>query len=328
MPDNNTCEDSNQEQSYLIPLIGKRGQGLFAVVDIELYDELCQYRWRLVKGGYVGREEYIDGQRFTTLMHRQIMNTPKEMDTDHRDGNPLNNLVSNLRICTTEQNTRNRRKSQKQEFSSQFIGVSLDKNTGLWNANIGFEGRRINLGNYETEVYAARVRDGAAIELFREFAGPRNLPDLEPVTYTYKEKRTPGSSYIGVSYHKRTGKWMAYYCVDYKQTQVGLYLSEIDAARARDGALLLLFGEKAERQVPDMSPIFQKPNEYYGLWASKYKGVSWHKNHKKWEAGIMVDKKRKFLGSFDDEIEAARAYDKAAKSLLGENVKLNFQEAV
>ena len=60
--------------------------------------------------------------------------------------------------------------------------------------------------------------------------------------------------------------------------------------------------------------------------SSKYRGVTWHKNIKKWQAHIGVNYKQIIIGYFDDEIEAAKAYDKAAKIHHGEFAVLNFKE--
>jgi hypothetical protein len=57
---------------------------------------------------------------------------------------------------------------------------------------------------------------------------------------------------------------------------------------------------------------------------SKYKGVHWSKSCKKYRAAISHNKKRFCLGYFRDEIEAAKAYDEAAKKFFGEFAYLNF----
>ena len=57
---------------------------------------------------------------------------------------------------------------------------------------------------------------------------------------------------------------------------------------------------------------------------SKYKGVHWEKTKKKFRAKIMYNRKSIHLGYFDDEIAAAKAYDKKAKELFGEYAYLNF----
>jgi hypothetical protein len=58
---------------------------------------------------------------------------------------------------------------------------------------------------------------------------------------------------------------------------------------------------------------------------SKYKGVYWSKNAKKWVAQITIDGKSKHLGYFELEEDAAAAYDKAAVKYFGEFACLNFR---
>jgi len=57
---------------------------------------------------------------------------------------------------------------------------------------------------------------------------------------------------------------------------------------------------------------------------SKYKGVHWYRDAKKWVAEIYLNRKKYHLGYFTDEIEAAKAYDKKAKVLHGQFACLNF----
>lgn len=57
---------------------------------------------------------------------------------------------------------------------------------------------------------------------------------------------------------------------------------------------------------------------------SKYKGIYWHKPNKKWIARIKLNQKHYYLGSFVNEVEAAKAYDEKAKELFGEFARTNF----
>lgn len=57
--------------------------------------------------------------------------------------------------------------------------------------------------------------------------------------------------------------------------------------------------------------------------SSRFKGVSWNKGRRKWEAFIAKGGKQRHLGLFICEKEAAAAYNEAAIELHGEFAKLN-----
>jgi hypothetical protein len=57
---------------------------------------------------------------------------------------------------------------------------------------------------------------------------------------------------------------------------------------------------------------------------SKYKGVVWNKKLNKWQSRILHENKRIHIGTFQNEIDAAKAYDKKSKELCGEFACLNF----
>jgi len=58
--------------------------------------------------------------------------------------------------------------------------------------------------------------------------------------------------------------------------------------------------------------------------SSKYIGVCFHKRMRKWAANISHKGRKKWLGAFDNEIDAAKAYDAAARKYYGQFARLNF----
>jgi hypothetical protein len=57
--------------------------------------------------------------------------------------------------------------------------------------------------------------------------------------------------------------------------------------------------------------------------SSGFKGVAWQKRRGTWRAKIAIQGKEKYIGAFSDKVEAARAYDEAAKQLHGEFARTN-----
>lgn len=60
--------------------------------------------------------------------------------------------------------------------------------------------------------------------------------------------------------------------------------------------------------------------------SSKYRGVAWHGASGKWLASLKHQRKQHYLGVYETEEAAARAYDKKAKDLFGEFARLNFPD--
>ncbi len=153
-------------------------QGLFALVDDADYDWLMQWKWHTKKKGgayYAARAcpHPTKGwkKHLLLFMHRAIMNTPPEMETDHINHDGLDNRRHNIRICSHKQNAYNQ--SPANGHTSKYKGVSLKKNkTGIirWLSQIHHGLRYIHIGYFSVEEDAARAYDGYAKKLFGDYA--------------------------------------------------------------------------------------------------------------------------------------------------------------
>lgn len=163
----------------LIPLSkqGKNKGKYFAQVDDEDYDFLMQWNWQVSKAYknifYAVRSNV--GSSNKTYMHRVIMGL-EIGDTrvvDHINNNGLFCQKYNMRICSREQNNKNRRAALK---TSKYLGVHIattKRNGKEWKyirGAISINGAAKSLGHFKTEIEAARAYDIKAKELYGEFA--------------------------------------------------------------------------------------------------------------------------------------------------------------
>ncbi len=84
-------------------------QGIFAIVDDGDFEWLNQWRWSLASGYARRCTRKTEGHRRWVLMHRVINKTPHGMETDHINGDRLDNQKSNLRTVDKSKNGMNRR---------------------------------------------------------------------------------------------------------------------------------------------------------------------------------------------------------------------------
>jgi hypothetical protein len=94
-------------------------------------------------------------------MHRHILGTDAP-SVDHDDGNGLNNTEANLKPCAQSQNMKNTRRSARNK--SGVTGVVLCKQTGLWQAQGGSNGKYYKLGRFDRIEDAAAARRAFEIE--------------------------------------------------------------------------------------------------------------------------------------------------------------------
>jgi hypothetical protein len=86
---------------------------------------------------------------------------------DHINGDPYDNRWVNLRRCTKAQNQMNR--GDNANNTSGWKGVTWAKDTQRWQASIGFMGKVIYLGQYDTADEAHDVYLEEAEKCFGEY---------------------------------------------------------------------------------------------------------------------------------------------------------------
>jgi chemotaxis response regulator CheB len=128
--------------------------------------------------------KYKRQKKTTHKIHRLVAqhfipNPNNKTTVDHIDSKAtLNNTVSNLRWATRQEQRRNTSK-QKASASSQYKGVSWNKDKNKWQSYIKFNGKQNTLGYFKTEEEAALAYNLKATEHFGEFKKLNVLSSIE-----------------------------------------------------------------------------------------------------------------------------------------------------
>ncbi|GLI64039.1 hypothetical protein VaNZ11_007199, partial [Volvox africanus] len=223
---------------------------------------------------------------------------------------------------------------------SVYRGVYWEEKLNQWRAETTENGGTTVLGYFATQEDAARAFDAAILrsgnkELlnFPLLAKPASNPHPGPKA---RGPRAPGtrvtSQYKGVSWNSACSKWVAVlWDRELKRARhIGSYESEEDAARAYDKEALRMLGPEAGLNFRESAADYLAEIGADGVpegthnsnkGSSQYRGVSWHERSQRWEVRVWGGGKQHFIGSFTEEVEAARAYDRAVLRLRGQDAR-------
>eukprot|EP00984_Skeletonema_dohrnii_P000069 scaffold23_cov101-Skeletonema_dohrnii-CCMP3373.AAC.4 len=164
------------------------------------------------------------------------------------------------------------------------------------------------------------------------------VPPQPPIPKSAGCVKEGASKYTGVNFKKPINKWRALIHIEGKQRHIGYYENEEEAAVDYARAVFKYKGQRRgaleERRAQDTSsvgnsfiidltdvppqPPIPKSGGYIKEGASKYTGVSFNKQMKKWQAQIRINGKVRYIGYYENEEEAAADYARAVVKYKGQ----------
>eukprot|EP01045_Picozoa_sp_COSAG04_P013814 COSAG04_NODE_999_length_8849_cov_3.214286_10_plen_486_part_00 len=226
--------------------------------------------------------------------------------------------------------------------SSPYAGVHWAKKERRWKAEIYHEGRYQRLGTFAEEEAAARAFDEAA----RRLRGDKAHGGRQGVRGKIRWLNFPTEAEAAAAPVAQDPDGKAVDRAKKDQTQVRnvvrRLVTDVERQIKREAHASKEVGNAVKRLVADVERAAKRearrvprqlaPAEEViataeatvaqrraaGQPASRYAGVCWFKSGRRWKATINHEGRRQHLGSFAEEVAAARAFDEAARRLRGD----------
>ena len=156
---NRDCRKASLEGDIAKIPLGVGAKDGYTVVD-KKFAYLASRKWGKTYYGYA------KDPRTKELLHRLILAAKPGQVVDHKNGNPLDNRMCNIRICTQAENAKNQR--IKANNTTGYKGVT--RNRGKFEAKIKKDYKTVWRGRYSTAIEAAKAYNVAAKKYHGEFA--------------------------------------------------------------------------------------------------------------------------------------------------------------
>ena len=193
-----------------------------------------------------------------------------------------------------------------------YRGVSYHQASSQWEGCITVRGTKHYLGLFATPQAAALAYDAKALALGARH--PRlNYPSLSETTGLYAEYASALAALRDAG-DDAAARARARAAAALAAARV------LDATRLPDAT-----GSTAARLVPPgSSPQHGSPPAAQSAPSTDYRGVSFHRASRQWEACLTARGKKHYIGLFATPRLAALAYDAKALELVTEHPRLNF----
>lgn len=282
-------------------LFTKKTRRVILVSDAD--SDLSSINWSIYGNGYACSSKHGYIHRY--IMARAIgRNLARNETVDHINHDPLDNRRENLRLASQSQNNANRMAQSNNKTG--YKGVTRGKN-GRYLARIGYQGKTIQVGSFDTPGEAAKAYDDKARELFGEFVLgsavndlPRNPRPVKKPEGSLRKSNRSGQRFI--SYNPDRDKWSVSVHYARRNVFIGLYSEMGHAIEARDKAVSEI--KAGTFRPPENDRRFTRQQ-------SGHRGVTYDASMGKWWARVTIAGKRVSVGYFDAVDEAVQAQTKA-----------------
>ena len=343
---------------------GSSERSLKLYYEIETYDiELCERTIQSILQPFniKGSKEWFyfsDDNQVKYAIH--IMNNVKQFldDFNFKSYEELNvyliNKLTNINLPNKEEINQNAEINEKNSYklcgqqmknkTGNYKGVCFSKEKQKYKAELKRDYKINFLGYYSTELDAAKAYNDYALFLNNTENTNYTLNDIPdyistprdiPIITNELQLENKTSKFRGVSYDSKRQYYVVSIKYKTKTYNLGNNKSDIECAKLYNQQALY-FNNKYDTQyslndIPNYITIATNLIDFYKMKDSekhsKYYGVTFSKQSKKYKALLVYNKKQIHLGFFESEIDAAKAYNTKAEELNKEynrKYKLNM----